>query len=432
MSEDWRRGIIDYYFQGKAKQCGWTFIEVKALVDEYVKRAEALGRDPRAMSAVLDRLDWSGRGVGGERYEVVKTDLSDLMGRTSEEMADYAYVEVDRLAGDLGLAVVSQDELAKVHELKAVEDKLGEERSKKRIALEELNRVKSQLEEERNGKLREREREVLAFENLFSLDLAKKTNILVSGSNASGKTNLAVGIASVLNGLGYRVVVFDSSGTWKKTSNLPHVMVYSFTSIVNQGRKVLNLNSLRYIPLSGSGIYDLSLLKLSDTRRLVEDETNKLWLERAQNHDREFKPMWLIFEESEIYLKNIRGSLSENVYRVLHVGRNLGIRAILVTTDLALLDASVIRLCQLRFHGTLGIEENGKHKFAAYYGKEMVEKATRLKTGQFLSFSGLTLVQVEVPLFKFERPVETLVQVRPVQPVKAVVKVEEKKRFKWF
>jgi hypothetical protein len=57
---------------------------------------------------------------------------------------------------------------------------------------------------------------------------------------------------------------------------------------------------------------------------------------------------------------------------------------ILVTTDLALLDASIIRLCQIRFHGLLGIEENAKRKFRAYYGKDLTEQTTQLEVGQFL------------------------------------------------
>lgn len=232
------------------------------------------------------------------------------------------------------------------------------------------------------------------FEELFKLEEAKKTNMLVSGTNASGKTNLAAGVASVLNNLGYKVIVFDVSGAWRKTSDLPVSTVYSF-----KATNTKDTSTLRYVPLNGSGVYDLSLLTLSDTRRLVEDETSRLWLGRAGRHDAAFSPMWFVFEEAEIYLKNIRGSLSENVFRILHVGRNLGIRGILLTTDLALLDASVIRLCQIRFHGMLGIEENGKKKFTSYYGKEATGKATKLAVGMFLRLCGLGLDVVTVSLY---------------------------------
>jgi hypothetical protein len=62
----------------------------------------------------------------------------------------------------------------------------------------------------------------LKFENLFDLDEARKTNILLSGANASGKTRLACAVASMLHSLGYTVIVIDVSGVWKKISDLPY------------------------------------------------------------------------------------------------------------------------------------------------------------------------------------------------------------------
>ena len=50
------------------------------------------------------------------------------------------------------------------------------------------------------------------FENLFNLEEVKKSNILVSGSNVSGKTLLACGISSMFHELGFQVLVFDVSG----------------------------------------------------------------------------------------------------------------------------------------------------------------------------------------------------------------------------
>ena len=94
--------------------------------------------------------------------------------------------------------------------------------------------------------------------------------------------------------------------------------------------------------------------------------------------------LWLICEEAETYLRNVRGEKSEEFYRLVHIGRNINVRCIPITTDLALLDASMIRLCPIRFHGLLGIEENAKRKFRAYYGKDYTEQTTQLEVGQFL------------------------------------------------
>jgi hypothetical protein len=227
------------------------------------------------------------------------------------------------------------------------------------------------------------------FEDLFNLEQAKKTNILVSGSNASGKTLLTCGIASMLHKLGYQVLVFDVSGAWKKKSDLPYF-----------SRVILNRDYIYGNYREQSGIIDMSLLKMRQAKQVVERETERIWLERA-NRTLFNDPIWLIFEEAEMYLKNIRGRTSENVYRIVHMGRNLGIRAILVTTDLSLIDASVIRLCDIRFHGSLGIEENAKRKFRAYYGKDWCNIATeKLPVGNFIRLQNKALDVVQVEEFK--------------------------------
>jgi len=67
----------------------------------------------------------------------------------------------------------------------------------------------------------------------------------------------------------------------------------------------------------------MSLMTLSQCRKIVEIETKTIWKERAA---RQFNnPMRLIFEESEAYLRNIRGQASENVSGIIHQGRNQAI-----------------------------------------------------------------------------------------------------------
>jgi len=140
-------------------------------------------------------------------------------------------------------------------------------------------------------------------------------------------------------------------------------------------------------------------LKPSETKKVVNQLVSELWEKQVSQPTP--TPLFVVFEESEIFLKNIRGSVNEEVYRLVHVGRNFRIRCVLITTDLALLDTSAIRLCSVRFHGSLNIEENSKRKFKSYYGKDWCRVAHEgLSTGDFVILSKKKLTIKSVPLFK--------------------------------
>lgn len=231
----------------------------------------------------------------------------------------------------------------------------------------------------------------MEFDNLFELEEAKKQNILLSGANSSGKTRLSCGIASMLKTFG-TVQVYDVSGIWKNLSDLPH---YS------KANKVNNKAAIQRFERNQSGIYDLSYLTLTESKQFVEDEARRLWEERAILPQQYITPLWLIYEEAEAYLRYARNC--ENLHRLIHIGRNQNIRVILITTDLALIDPSIIRLCSIRFHGYLNIEENSKRKFKSYYGSDWTRIAYEgLETGDFIRLQNRKLDVVSVPCFRTE------------------------------
>lgn len=227
------------------------------------------------------------------------------------------------------------------------------------------------------------------FENLFSIEEAQKENILLSGANGSGKTRLACGLANFFRMNGFQVLAFDTSGAWKENSDIPR---FNLVRVSENGFDYRE-------PQEESLIYDLSRLNLKQARAFVNEVLGLLWNKRVEHGKRNAKLM-LFFEEAETYLSNIRGSEDSEVYRCLHVGRNLNERAVLITTDLALLDASAIRLCSIRFHGKLNIEENSKRKFRAYYGTDNARIAFEgLKCGDFLRLQNGKLDVVSLPCF---------------------------------
>lgn len=105
---------------------------------------------------------------------------------------------------------------------------------------------------------------------LFDLEEAKRSNILVSGANRSGKTLLSCSIASVLMRLGWRVVCFDSSSVWKNVSDIP--LYY----------EVKPSEYFFQIPTTNESIvYDISALIPERQKTLVDFILRDLWNNRG-------------------------------------------------------------------------------------------------------------------------------------------------------
>lgn len=222
----------------------------------------------------------------------------------------------------------------------------------------------------------------------FNLKEAIQSNTLISGANHSGKSNLAFNIASVLQHYG-QVIAIDSSGIWKRKSDIP---LYFNIEYQSQPYPIMKCESI---------IYDTSHLRATEQRIFLNDLTDAIWYRNLENPQ---VKTWLIVEESSNFCRNVRGQLSENILRIASVGRNIGVRMILLTVDLALLDTIFTRLSEQRFHGKLNIEANSKRRFKAYYGKDWQYIATHdLETGWFIWLSNGKLQIVKYPLFVNKR-----------------------------
>lgn len=221
----------------------------------------------------------------------------------------------------------------------------------------------------------------------FNLDipLLEKSNLLISGCNSSGKTRLGAMICSMLKTFDWQIIVFDNSSVWKQVSDI------AFYYDLNTCEDLAN------IPLTEhSIIYDFSELNIDAQRFIVNLISNRIWRQRTPYENRN---MLIVLEEFELYGRNLRGFISQNIFRIMHSGRNKHIRVLAITTDLALIDTSFIRLCQQRFHGKLGIEENSKRKFKHYYGNEYLEICEKLEIGNFLYLHNDSLKVIHADLF---------------------------------
>lgn len=234
----------------------------------------------------------------------------------------------------------------------------------------------------------------------FDMTEAQRSNILCTGANRSGKTLLSCSIASVLMRYGWRVTVFDSSGVWRTVSDVPYYYEVKPNEYYFQIPTIEN----------ESLIYDLSSLIPERQRLVVDGVLRTLWNNRTNYRYN----LWnmIILEESQLYMKNMRGALSQNLFRLASVGRNRQIRLMAICFDLALIDSAFARLCSQRFHGKLNIESNCRRKFKAYYGKTWLDVAEHLQTGSFIYVLNNNLQKIRIPQFQRTtlkpRDIETL------------------------
>jgi len=234
----------------------------------------------------------------------------------------------------------------------------------------------------------------LSFYDILDLEECRASNILISGTNRTGKSRLACAVASILQSLNWKILAFDNSGTWKSISDIPNLLV------LKPNRLVYNL------PITEKSLLvDISNLTLDSQKELIDSVASDIWINRSL-----YGSQWvlIVLEEFELYAQNIRGTATQNLKRICHAGRNRQVRVLGVTTDLSLIDCSFIRLCQQRFHGRLGIEVNAKRRFRGYYGKEWLQIATRLQLGQFIYLNKDKLTLIRVPLFEAKRKPQNL------------------------
>lgn len=221
----------------------------------------------------------------------------------------------------------------------------------------------------------------------IDLEECKKSNILISGTNQQGKSLCAMAISDRLVREGWQVLIFDNVGHWKRKSSIPNSFVVKDEDC--------RLNAVDSI------VFDLSLLKLRDQKSVIEKFLEKLWIFKVVSRNDRW--VFCVFEEFQLYARNIRGELSQNLLRMMSVGANWGIRCLGITPDLSLIDPCFIRLCQQRYHFRLGNEPNAKRRFRSYYGFDWTRTTQNLDVGFCVYVNKDRLEVWKIPMFQKER-----------------------------
>jgi len=229
----------------------------------------------------------------------------------------------------------------------------------------------------------------------FDIPEQQKSNTLICGGNATGKSLLACGIASILQNLDWRIIAFDPVGNYQKISDIP-----SFYTV----RKARNFDEETkewfYPYPTESMIFNMSLLIPDLQRSFAESCLERVWNTQVRNPS---KWTLILLEEAQLYVRNIRGSVAQNLLRICSAGRNHKLRTMAVSTDLAMLDASFIRLTSQRYYSRLNIEENSRRKFRNYHGLDWCRVATELDLGFFIYMLRDKLKIVHVPMFETKK-----------------------------
>jgi len=259
----------------------------------------------------------------------------------------------------------------------------------------------------------------------FDIPEQQKSNTLISGTNNTGKSRLSAGICSILQNLDWRIVAFDNTSIYKEISDIP--VFYR----VRKARNFDEESKQWFYPYPrDSMLYDMSLLIPDLQKSFVDDCLERIWNAQVRNPSKQWT--LIVLEEFQLYGRSIRGSVSQNILRVMSAGRFHKLRVLGITVDLALCDPAFIRLCQQRYHGRLGIEGNAKRRFRDYYGIDWTRIATEgLDVGYFIYLLRDKLKIIHIPLFETKRiPQPYHVRMptpQPLKPKSLLQKVRE-----WF
>lgn len=258
--------------------------------------------------------------------------------------------------------------------------------------------------------------DISKFSIAFDIPEQQKSNSLICGGNSTGKSRLACGIASILQNLNWRIIAFDPVGNYQKISDIP-----TFYR-VRKARNYDEESKEWYYPFpTESMLYDMSLLIPNLQKSFVNDVLERLWNAQVRMSTKQWT--LIVLEESQLFMRSIRGSVSQNLLRVCSSGRNHKLRTLAVSTDLALLDASFIRLTSQRYYSRLNIEENSRRKFRNYHGLDWLRCVQELDLGYFVYMLRDKLKIIHVPCFEAKRtpqPYHVPMVTQPQPPPKSL------------
>ena len=236
---------------------------------------------------------------------------------------------------------------------------------------------------------------VLNYNNVnipFSFREAISRGTFITGMPKSGKSNLGKIIAEHLLSKGITIKVFDPSQTWLSSSLPEYIRVWN------------NLQDCMDIPLKNSIVFDTSRLypqiQAEAIGMLVENDFQKI-LEGENSHS-----IIYFIEEAQLVLPSgaLRARYSQQIFRMVSVGRNFNQRYVLLTQRPADIDVKALSRSGQAYIGQHW-EENDLRKLSRLLGEKFEpcrQKLAELQLGEFIYFNPYDKykIKIETPEYK--------------------------------
>lgn len=205
----------------------------------------------------------------------------------------------------------------------------------------------------------------MSAEAAFDLSRFVEDGLLISGGKSCGKSTLARNLVSILPAE-WNIRVFDVSQVWNRSS-IPYRWVCNGASQLPRFE-------------TGDVVYDMSRLKVLETRLLVDD----LLAREFAVHVREGGALTVfVFEEGHLYFNSyqLRKNSAAETLRLVTTGRNFGFTYMVITQRNQLLDTSMWEICGQWFLGRMA---RPLPYFSTVIGKRSAEGLKMLNKGEFL------------------------------------------------
>ena len=212
----------------------------------------------------------------------------------------------------------------------------------------------------------------------FNIAEALKSGFYVSGTTGCGKSDIAMRCVDKLRKQGVICIVFDPSQDW-----LARYPADQFVKPNTLSGKPF----LAEVRLVGTTVVDISTLTLTQTKTLVENFCENIFLQQAMRMPEKRNFYFIVFEEAQTEFPQgiLRAKRMQNVVRLLTQGRNFKIRIGMVTQFAAMLDKDAMKFQKQRWFGWTD-EKNDSEYISAFIGDEQAETLKYFDSGDFLYY----------------------------------------------